>query len=76
MKLIMSLGCIRMRMLPEEVLHAVTLNGAYAMGLYESHGSIAAGKKANISDQQTCSQSGLPFICLRKRPGRHGNPQR
>ncbi len=35
MKFIMSLGCIRMKMLPEEAINAVTLNSAYAMGLSE-----------------------------------------
>ena len=44
MKLIMSLGCIKLRMLPEEVINAVTINSAYAMGLSETHGSIAQGK--------------------------------
>ena len=48
MKLIMSLGCIRLRMLPEEVINAVTINSAYAMGLSETHGSIARGKVANV----------------------------
>ncbi len=48
MKLVMSLGCTQMKMLPEETLHAVTLNSAYAMGLHETHGSICVGKKANI----------------------------
>ena len=48
MKMIMSLGCIRLRMLPEEVINAVTINSAYAMGLSETHGSIARGKVANI----------------------------
>lgn len=48
MKFIMSLGCIRLRMLPEEVINAVTINGAYAMGVEEKLGSIARGKKANI----------------------------
>jgi imidazolonepropionase len=48
MKLIMSLGCIMLRMLPEEVINAVTLNSAYAMGLSETHGSIARGKVANV----------------------------
>jgi imidazolonepropionase len=48
MKLIMSLGTIKLKMLPEEVIHATTINGAYAMGLNESHGSIAKGKKANV----------------------------
>jgi len=48
MKLIMSLGCIRLKMLPEEVINAVTVNSAYAMGLSQTHGSIARGKIANV----------------------------
>ncbi len=48
MKFIMSLGCIRMKMLPEEVINAVTINSAYAMGISETHGSITVGKKANL----------------------------
>jgi imidazolonepropionase len=48
MKLIMSLGCIRLKMLPEEVINAVTINSAYAMDLSATHGSIARGKVANI----------------------------
>jgi imidazolonepropionase len=48
MKLIMSLGTIKLKMLPEEVIHATTINGAYAMGLNQTHGSISRGKKANV----------------------------
>jgi len=48
MQFIMSLGCIVLRMLPEEVINAVTLNGAYAMGIEDQMGSIAIGKKANV----------------------------
>jgi len=48
MKLIMSLGCIKLKMLPEEVINAVTINSAYAMGISETHGSIAKGKVANL----------------------------
>ncbi len=48
MKLVMSLGCIRLRMLPEEAINAVTINSAYAMNLSETHGSIARGKVANV----------------------------
>jgi imidazolonepropionase len=48
MKFIMSLGCIKLRMLPEEVINAVTVNGAYAMGVGEIAGSVARGKKANL----------------------------
>ncbi len=48
MKFIMSLACIRFRMLPEEAINATTLNTAYALGLSETHGSIARGKVANV----------------------------
>jgi len=48
MKFIMSLGCIRLNMIPEEVINAVTVNSAYAMGLEKTHGSIAMGKTANL----------------------------
>ena len=48
MKLMMSFGTIRLKMLPEEVINAVTKNTAYAMGLEETHGSIMVGKKANV----------------------------
>lgn len=41
-------ACIKMRMTPEEAINAATINGAYAMGLSETHGSITKGKKANI----------------------------
>lgn len=48
MKLVMSLGCIRLKMTPEEAFNAVTLNSAAAMGISETHGSIARGKTANL----------------------------
>jgi imidazolonepropionase len=48
MQFILSLGCIKYKMLPEEAVNAVTINGAYAMGLQEELGSIAVGKKANV----------------------------
>lgn len=48
MKFIMSLGCIKLRMLPEEVINATTINGAYAMGISDTHGSICKGKVANV----------------------------
>ena len=37
-----------MKLTPEEALNAVTINGAAAMGMSHSHGSIAAGQKANL----------------------------
>jgi len=62
MKLIMSLGCINLKMLPEEVINAVTLNAAYAMGLEESHGSIFPGKTASlIITEDIPSYAFLPY---------------
>ena len=48
MQLILSMGCILLRMLPEEVINAATINGAFAMGVEDELGSIAVGKKANV----------------------------
>ena len=48
MQFILSMACIKYRMLPEEAINAVTINGAYAMGLSKDYGSIARGKKANV----------------------------
>ncbi len=62
MKLVMSLGCIRLKMLPEEVINAVTINSAYAMGLSETHGSIARGKAANLFlTKEVPSYAYLPY---------------
>ncbi len=48
MQLIVSMASILYRMLPEEAIHATTINGAYAMGVSNELGSIAVGKKANV----------------------------
>ena len=48
MKFVISLACIKMRMLPEEAINAATLNSAAAMGLSDSLGSITRGKIANL----------------------------
>jgi len=45
---VLSLACIKMKMLPEEAIHAATLNGAYAMELSDQLGSITKGKLANL----------------------------
>lgn len=48
MKFVVSLACIKMRLLPEEAINAATINSAYAMGLSEDYGSIEVGKVANF----------------------------
>ncbi len=45
---VLSLACIKMKLTPEEVIHAATINGAFAMDIAHDHGSIAPGKIANI----------------------------
>lgn len=48
MRFVVSLACIKMRLLPQEALHAATLNTAAAMGISGDYGSIAKGKVANF----------------------------
>ena len=48
MNFVVATACIKMKMTPEEAINAATINGAYAMGISKTHGSITVGKKANI----------------------------
>ena len=48
MRFVMALGCIRMRLTPEQSFNACTINTAYAMGVSDTLGSITVGKKANL----------------------------
>lgn len=48
MNFVVATACIKMKMTPEESINAATINGAYAMGISDTHGSITIGKKANL----------------------------
>jgi imidazolonepropionase len=48
MNFVVATACIKMKMTPEEAINAATINGAYAMGISETHGSITKGKIANL----------------------------
>jgi imidazolonepropionase len=48
MNFILSLACTQMRMTPEEAINACTINGAAAMELAHTLGSIQRGKKAHL----------------------------
>lgn len=48
MQTIISFACVNYRMTPQEAFNATTINSAYAMGISQTHGSIARGKVANF----------------------------
>ncbi len=48
MNFLVATACIKMKMTPEEAINAATINGAYAMNLSTTHGSITKGKKASL----------------------------
>ena len=62
MRFVMALGCIRMRLTPEQSFNACTINTAYAMGVSDQLGSITVGKKANlIITRQVPSLAFIPY---------------
>lgn len=48
MMLLWSLGCIKMRLTPEEALSAMTINGAAALGLSADRGAVSVGRRADL----------------------------
>jgi imidazolonepropionase len=48
MSLAVALGCIKMNLTPEESINAATINGAAALEMSETHGSISPGKAASF----------------------------
>jgi imidazolonepropionase len=48
MNIVIALACIQMKLLPEEAINAATTNGAFAMSLGNSLGTITKGKLANL----------------------------
>ena len=62
MQLVMALGCLKYRLTPEEVLTAATLNGAAAIGLAETVGSLEPGK---LGDLVVWEAEDLDYLCYR-----------
>ncbi len=62
MNFVVATACIKMKMTPEEAINAATINGAYAMDLLESYGSVTKGKKASfIITQPLSSYYQIPY---------------
>lgn len=62
MPFVLSLACVYMGMNPEEAISAATINGAYAMGLSDSMGSITPGKWASFFiTEPVTSPAMLPY---------------
>lgn len=62
LQFVMNLGCLRYRLTPEEVLAAVTLNAAGAIGRADRLGSLEPGKQADLV---IWDAPDLEYICYR-----------
>ena len=62
LQLVINLGCLKYRMTPEEVLTAVTLNAAAAIGMENRVGSIDRAKQA---DFVIWNAPDLNYLCYR-----------
>ena len=62
MQFVINLGCLKYRLTPEEVLTAVTLNGAAAIDMAEKVGTVEAGKQADLV---LWDAPDLDYICYR-----------
>lgn len=60
MGFVVSLACTQMKLTPEEAFNAATINGAAALEMSATHGSIAKGKLANF--YVTKSVSSLAYL--------------
>jgi imidazolonepropionase len=59
--LAMTLACVELRMSPDEVLAAVTINAARAVGLDEELGSLEPGKAADIAIWRVPTSAQIPY---------------
>ena len=62
MQFVINLGCLKYKLTPEEVLTAVTLNGAAAIGMADRVGSVETGKQGDLV---IWDAPDLDYICYR-----------
>ena len=63
MNFVVATACIKMKLTPEEAINAATINGAYAMGISNTHGSITKGKNRKCNHYK--KNSFLWFFTIR-----------
>lgn len=62
MNFVVATACIKMNLTPEEAINAATINGAFAMNLQDSLGSITKAKKASfIITKEIPSYTFIPY---------------
>lgn len=61
MRMILSVACTQLRMTPAEAVVAATINGAWALGLGRTHGSIEPGKQADLVCYDAQDYRELPY---------------
>jgi len=62
MPFVLSLACIKQRLLPEEAINAVTVNAAFALGLGGQAGTVTRGSRADlIITQPMDSVARIPY---------------
>jgi imidazolonepropionase len=59
--LVMNMGCTLFRLTPEEALAGVTRNGARALGMQASHGTLEVGKQADFALWEIASPAELAY---------------
>jgi len=59
--LAMTAACLNLRMTPDEVLAAVTINAAAALGLADEIGSLEAGKQADFVIWNVPTSRQIPY---------------
>jgi imidazolonepropionase len=59
--LAMTTACLNLRMTPDEVLAAVTINAAQALGLADEIGSLEAGKQADLVIWNVPTSRQIPY---------------
>jgi imidazolonepropionase len=57
----MTAGCLGLAMTPDEVLAAVTINAAHAVGLGDEVGSLESGKAADLVIWNVPTSRQIPY---------------